>query len=197
MTQDARVSVTLTGRHSLEPGGVKDACESIEQVISGSPVPYEIYCLNQEFSKGGKEAPAIISVSVKRMSYDVFWGAHSTFRIPDVLVGVMTQCLKPTSRLEVRASATVDRVSITPPTIAGDSLGEKVSAIMFDLPPPKTSRDSTGLGEVSFDGMATPSGRDTASITFFGECKSDIADIARAMEHVLGALSDYCGGCDR
>lgn len=197
MTQAARVSVTMTGRHSLEPGGVKEACESIKNALSGSPVPYEIRCLGNKFSKGGENAPEAISVSVRRMSYDVFWGAHSTFRIPDALAGALTQCLKPTSRLDVRASATVVRVTMALPTIADNSLGEKISAIMFDLPPPKTARGGMGLGEVSFDGMATSSGKDTASITFFGECESDAAGVVMATEHVLGALSYYCGECGR
>lgn len=197
MTRDIQVSVTLAGMHSLEPGGVREACEGMERALSGGPSTYKIYCLDREFSKSEKKAPGLISVDVNRMSYDIYWGAQSEFEVPDSLVGALTRCLKPTGKLDVKASATVDRAAITLPTIAGGSLGARVSTIMFDLPPPKTAGGNADLGEVSFGGMAMPSGKNTARVTFLGRCEPEIAGIVRAVKHVLGALSDYCGECGR
>jgi len=192
MPRDVRVSLTLAGRHSLEPDGAKEACAALERAVSGSTAMYRIRCLGKEHSKGGEQATEAIVIDIDKVSYDVFWAARSSFRAPGALVDAVTRCLGASGDLNVRASATVELAPITLPTIGGGSLGEKVSSIMFALPPPGASQKDRGLGAASFDGVATPSGRDTASITFFGECAPGAANALQSIDSVLGALSGYC-----
>lgn len=197
MPGDVRASLTLSGRHSLEPDGAREACAALGQALSGSPATYKIYCLGKEHSEGGEKAPEGIVIDVDRMTYDAFWGARSSFRVPNAMVDAVTRCLGASGELGVRASACIERMPITLPTIGCGSMGESVSAMMFGLPSPKSARENPDHGEASFSGMATPSDRDKASITFFGECTSGTADAHRAAEHVLGALSGYCEAAER
>ncbi|MDD9813569.1 MAG: hypothetical protein OXU37_04800 [Thaumarchaeota archaeon] len=192
MPGDVRVSLTLTGRHSLGPDGAKEACREIEGALSGGSVPYTIYCLDSKFTKRGEKSPERVTVDVNRTSYDVFWEAQSAFSVPDALHGVVAGCLKAAGRVRVMASATIAQVPITLPTIDGGSLAQKFSAIMFDLTPPKTVPENPAFGEMSFGGVASPSGDSAARITLLGECESSIAGAAQAMEYVLGSLSGYC-----
>lgn len=191
MTRDIRVSVTLDGFHSLEPEGVKEACANVERALSGGPIPYAIYCLDQEFSKSGTRSPELATIDVNRISYAVFWRAPSAFRVPDALHDVVESCIRATGKVRVRASAEIGQVPITPSTIGDGSHGEKVSTIMFELPPPGTARENPAC-KISLDGMASPSGTDTARITLFGECEPDIADVAKATKRVLESLSEHC-----
>ncbi|MDD9808373.1 MAG: hypothetical protein EB824_02520 [Thaumarchaeota archaeon S15] len=191
MPGDIRVSLTLDGLHLLESDEAKKACGDMERALSESHVPYTIYCLDREFSRRGKKSPERILISIDRSSYDVFWEALSAFRVPETLHSLMTSSLKPMGKVRVRASVEIDQVPITLPTIDDGSMGEKVSMIMFDLPPPGTARKGRDC-DVSLGGMARLSGTNKALISLFGERESSIADAARTTDCVLGALSTYC-----
>ena len=200
MAKEARISVTLTGRHSLAPANVRDACRDIDDMLSKGTIPHIIHSsvpgldLQDVDVTGHGEH---ISAKVEESTFDISWTARLPAGVPGAMVGAVVDCLQTADEVPVRASVTTDGDNMTRPRIGDGPLACKFTAIAFELDPPKVSQEPPGGHEARFFGMGVTSGKEEGSVIIFAERKSMASSLNRAVCHSLEALSSYCGACGK
>lgn len=109
------------------------------------------------------------------------------------MVSMVNGCLRIIDEVSVQASVETDRVSMTLPRIGDGPLAYKLTALAFELEPPKIPQKPPDGHETRFFGMAVSSGREDGNVVIFAERRSVASDVGKAIEYSLKALSSYCG----
>ena len=191
---EPRVSVSLSGSHSVEPGSADRVYGSIEQALSGEHVAYDIrssipgHGFRREENRGAGES---VSVVLGESSFTVGWSALSAFSVPGTVLDVVGDCLKPSRDVSLQASMVFDRVPEALLRADPGLLVKKRLVEIFELATPDAGMAVPGGREVPFRGMAVQI-EGSANLFIFGEQASDAPNAPKAIEYMLGALSKYC-----
>lgn len=194
MAGEPRVSVSLSGGHSVEPGSADRVYGSIEKVLSGERVAYNIRSSipGHEFRKEGNSgAGESVSVVLEESSLTVGWSALSAFRVPGAVLDVVGDFLMPSRDVSLQASMALDHVPEALLRADPGLLVKRRLVEIFELSAPDAGMAVPGGREVPFRGMAVQI-EGSANLFIFGEQASDAPNAPKAIEYMLGALSKYC-----
>lgn len=195
MASATRVSVSVSGSHSVEPGSADRVYGHIEQALSGGSMAYDIRSSipDHEFRReGNRGAGGPISVDLGQSSFTVGWSAPSAFSVPGAALDVVNDCLRPSRDVSLQASMALDRV---PEALLGADPGllvKRCLVAVFELATPDVEVAIPAGREVPFRGIAVHAGEGDASLLIFGERTSDAPNAPSIIEYMLGALSKYC-----
>ena len=194
MAGEPRVSVSLSGGHSVEPGSADRVYGSIEKVLSGERVAYNIRSSipGHEFRKEGNSgAGESVSVVLEESSLTVGWSALSAFRVPGAVLDVVGDFLMPSRDVSLQASMALDHVPEALLRADPGLLVKRRLVEIFELSAPDAGMAVPGGREVPFRGMAVQLEGST-NLIIFGEQESDAPSAPKSLEYMLGALSKYC-----
>lgn len=198
MTKAARARVTLTGSHSLAPASVKDACRDIGDMLSRRAIPHTVQSPVLGIGPPDGDAGGLrehVRARVEESTFDIRWTTRLPADVPDAMAAMVGDCLQIIDDVNVQASVEADMVSMTLPRIGSGPLAYKLTALAFELEPPKIPQKPPDGHETRFFGMAVLSGKKDGSVVIFSERKSVASGVSKSIEYSLKALSSYCEAC--
>lgn len=199
MAKDVRVSVALTGRHSLEAGDVERACEGVKRALQDGAAEFSIqsFVPGHTFIRhGSRGGSGMVAVKIDLSSFAVVWDDVSSFDAPAAELDAIGRCLGASGETLMRITALVSGVAMDPPRIANGSLDATFSTTTFRLGQPAVPEGADG-GKVAFEGVATVAGDSTVNLTIIGEQKSPVPGVRGMLVRALGTLSAHCGALTR
>lgn len=194
MTKDVHVSVTLAGRHSLEPSAVKDACEAVRRVLLDGTTEYTIqsFVPGHELARhGGRDGLGMVGVKIHESSFMAVWDAVSSFEAPASTLDEVCRCLNVTGEVHVRVNALVLDIPVEPLKIADGALAATFDATTLRLKP-RSLEGNAGKGEIAFNGLLAMDKNETANIVIFVALKSDLPGVNGILGRALDTLSVHC-----
>lgn len=195
MTGSARVRVTLSGDHSVGPDGADAAHASIERALSGSRAEYRIrssipgHTFDREGNKGARES---VSIVLEQSSFKVGWSALSTFGILGNALDVLSDCIRPTGEVSVRASAALGQIPATLLNAGSDPLVKRCHLSIFELVSPDIGLAIPNASKIPFKGIVIYDKKDNGDFLVFASHQSSTTGVPKAVDYMLGALSKYC-----
>jgi len=195
VTRDVRLSVTLAGRHSLGPGSLRGACESVERDLLDGSAEYAIRSTapGHEFTlHGRRDGSGLVAVRLDESSFMAVWDEESYLEVPASALDAVGRRLRPAGDVHVRIHALVTNVAMEPVKIGGNPVPVALDTTTFGLARPAAAGEDGGRGELTFSGLVARTEDATANLTIFGEARSGMPAVRGIMERALAALSAHC-----
>lgn len=199
MVKDVRVSVALTGRHSLEAGDVEGACEGVKGALQDGAAEFSIQSFvpgHTFIMHGSRGGSGMVAVKIDQSSFTIVWDDVSSFDAPAGELDAMGKCLGASGETLMRITALVSGVAMDPLRIANGLLDAVFSTVTFKLAQPAALEGAGGDG-VAFEGVATAAGNSVVNLTIIGEQRSPVPDVRGILASALGTLSAHCGALTR